>query len=64
MNREASARPPNEPPKSQLFGEVYGLLQESGLRNLPIVVEGGKPLGMLALEDIGQAGSLGQPTRS
>ena len=62
MNREASARSPNEPPKSQLFGEDYGLLQESCLRTLP-VVEGGKPLGMLALEDIGQASLLGQLTR-
>jgi predicted transcriptional regulator len=43
--------------------EVYRLLQESGLRTMPFI-EGGKPVGMLTLDDIGQASLLGQPTRS
>jgi hypothetical protein len=38
------------------------LLQVSGLRTL-LVVEGGKPVSMLTLKDIGHASLLGQPTR-
>jgi CBS domain-containing protein len=49
-------------PSADLFGEGYRLLQESELRALP-VVEGGKLVGMLTIEDIGHAGLLRQPTR-
>jgi CBS domain-containing protein len=47
---------------ADLFGEGQRLLQESGLRALP-VVEGGKLVGMLTIEDVGHASLLrGQPT--
>jgi Zn-dependent protease len=46
---------------ADLFGEGYRLLQESELRALP-VVEGGKLVGMLTIEDIGHASLLRQPT--
>ncbi len=48
-------------PSADLFGEGYGLLQESELRALP-VVERGRLVGMLTIEDIGHAGLLRQPT--
>jgi len=49
-------------PGADLFGEGYRLLQESSLRALP-VVEGGKLVGMLTIEDIGHASLLReQPT--
>jgi CBS domain-containing protein len=53
--------PQTSPRKGVSSGEVYGLLQEVGHKTLPFVEEG-KPVGMLTLEDIGQAGSLGPPT--
>jgi Zn-dependent protease/CBS domain-containing protein len=54
---------PTLSPGADLFGEGYRLLQKSGLRALP-VVEGGKLVGMLTIEDIGHAGLLNkeQPT--
>jgi len=53
---------PTLSPGADLFGEGYRLLQESELRALP-VVEGGKLVGMLTIEDIGHASLLReQPT--
>jgi CBS domain-containing protein len=53
---------PTLSPGADLFGEGYRLLQQSGLRALP-VVEGGKLVGMLTIEDIGHASLLSrQPT--
>ena len=48
---------PTVSPNADLFGEGYRLLQQSGLKALP-VVEGSKLVGMLTLEDVGHA-SLG-----
>jgi Zn-dependent protease/CBS domain-containing protein len=48
---------PTLSPSADLFGEGYRLLQESELRALP-VVEGGKLVGMLTIEDIGHASLL------
>jgi Zn-dependent protease/CBS domain-containing protein len=48
---------PTISPSADLFGEGYRLLQENGLRALP-VVEGGKLVGMLTIEDIGHASLL------
>ncbi len=53
---------PTLSPGADLFGDGYRLLQESGLRTIP-VAEGGKLAGMLTIEDIGHAGLLKeQPT--
>jgi Zn-dependent protease len=52
---------PTLSPNADLFGEGYRLLQESELRALP-VVEGGKLVGMLIIEDIGHTSLLRQPT--
>jgi CBS domain-containing protein len=52
---------PTVSPNADLFGEWYRLLQQSGLKALP-VVEGSKLVGMLTLEDVGHASLLGQPT--
>jgi Zn-dependent protease/CBS domain-containing protein len=49
-------------PGADLFGEGYRLLQESKLRALP-VVEGGKLVGMLTIEDVGHASLVRQPQR-
>jgi hypothetical protein len=54
--------PQTSPRRDASSGEIYGLLQVSGLRTL-LVVEGGKPVSMLTLKDIGHASLLGQPTR-
>ena len=53
--------PQTSPRKGVSSGEVYGLLQEIGLRILPFA-GGGKPVDMLTLEDVGQASLLGQLT--
>jgi Zn-dependent protease/CBS domain-containing protein len=53
---------PTLSPGADLFGEGYRLLQQSDLRALP-VVEGGKLVGMLTIEDVGHASLLRQPTR-
>jgi hypothetical protein len=53
---------PTLTPGADLFGEGYRLLQQSGLRALP-VVEGGKLVGMQTIEDIGHASLLRQPTK-
>jgi CBS domain-containing protein len=53
---------PTISPDADLFTDGARILQESGPRALP-VVKGGKLVGMLTIEDIGQAGLLGQPTR-
>jgi CBS domain-containing protein len=53
---------PTISPEADLFAEGYRLLQESKLRALP-VVEGGKLVGMLTIEDVGHASLLRQPTR-
>ena len=50
---------PTISPQAGLLEEGYRLLEESGLRAIP-VVEDGKLAGMLTLEDIGQAGLLKQ----
>ncbi len=53
---------PTLSPGADLFEEGYRFLQQSGLRALP-VVEGGKLVGMLTIEDIGHASLLrDQPT--
>jgi hypothetical protein len=54
--------PQTSPRRGVSSGEIYVLLQVSGLRTL-LVVEGGKPVSMLTLKDIGHASLLGQPTR-
>lgn len=51
---------PTVSPGADLFGEGNRLLQESGLRAIP-VVEGGELVGTLTAEDIGQANLLKQP---
>jgi Zn-dependent protease/CBS domain-containing protein len=53
---------PTLSPGADLFGEGYRLLQQSDLRALP-VVEGGKLVGMLTIEDVGHASLLRQPTK-
>jgi Zn-dependent protease/CBS domain-containing protein len=48
------------PPEADLFTDGARLLQKSGLRALP-VVKAGNLVGMLTVEDIGQAALLRQP---
>ena len=44
--------------QADLFEEGFGILQQSGLRALP-VTENGELIGMLTIEDVGQASLLG-----
>jgi CBS domain-containing protein len=44
-------------PDADLFTDGYRILQESGLRALP-VIRNGELVGMLTLDDIGQASLL------
>jgi Zn-dependent protease/CBS domain-containing protein len=46
--------------KADLFEEGLRILQQSGLRALPVVTENGELVGMLTIEDVGQASLLGQ----
>jgi Zn-dependent protease/CBS domain-containing protein len=48
--------------QADLFEDGLRILQHSGLRALP-VTENGELVGMLTIEDVGQANLLGQPTR-
>ncbi|MEJ7841417.1 MAG: CBS domain-containing protein [Rubrobacter sp.] len=48
--------------EADLYKEGNALLQESGLRAIP-VVEGGELVGVLTAEDVGQATLLKQPTK-
>ncbi|HLM78712.1 MAG TPA: site-2 protease family protein [Rubrobacteraceae bacterium] len=62
-NRYASVRDlmkpdvPTVSPNADLFTDGYRILQESGLRALP-VVENGDLVGMLTMDDVGQASLL------
>jgi CBS domain-containing protein len=49
---------PTIPPQADLFEEALPILQQSGLRALP-VTENGELVGMLTIEDVGQASLLG-----
>jgi CBS domain-containing protein len=49
---------PTIPPQAELFEEALPILQHSGLRALP-VTENGELVGMLTIEDVGQARLLG-----
>jgi CBS domain-containing protein len=53
---------PTIPPQADLFEDALPILQQSGLRALP-VTEKGELVGMLTIEDVGQASLLRQPTR-
>ena len=46
--------------RADLFEEALPILQQSGLRALP-VTEDGELIGMLTIEDVGQASLLGPP---
>ena len=48
---------PTISPNADLFADGYRILQESGLRALP-VVENGELVGMLTTDDVGQASLL------
>ena len=48
---------PSVSPDADLFGEGGRVLQESGLRAIPVVKDGGL-VGMLTIEDVGQANLL------
>jgi CBS domain-containing protein len=48
---------PTISPEADLFADGYRILQESGLRALP-VVEDGELVGMLTTDDVGQASLL------
>jgi CBS domain-containing protein len=48
--------------RADLFEDGLRILKQSGLRALP-VTENGELVGMLTIEDIGQAGLLRQPTK-
>jgi CBS domain-containing protein len=48
---------PTISPDADLFTDGYRILQESGLRALP-VIRNGELVGMLTLDDIGQASLL------
>jgi CBS domain-containing protein len=50
---------PTVSPRADLFEGGYELLQESGLRALP-VVEDGELVGMLTIDDVGRASQLRQ----
>jgi stage IV sporulation protein FB len=62
-NRYASVRDlmkadvPTISPEADLFADGYRILQESGLRALP-VTENGELVGMLTVDDVGQASLL------
>jgi CBS domain-containing protein len=62
-NRYASVRDlmktdvPTISPDADLFKDGYRILQESGLRAIP-VMEGGELVGMLTMDDVGQASLL------
>src|SRR5829696_6616988 len=49
--------------RADLFEDALPMLQQSGLRALP-VTENGELVGMLTIEDVGQAGLLGQLPRA
>jgi CBS domain-containing protein len=49
---------PTISPQADLFGDALPILQQSGLRALP-VTENGELVGMLTIEDVGQASLLG-----
>jgi stage IV sporulation protein FB len=49
---------PTITPEADLFQDGQRLLQESGLRAIPVVNGTGELVGMLTIEDIGQAGLL------
>jgi CBS domain-containing protein len=49
---------PTIPPQADLFEDALPILQQSGLRALP-VTENGELVGMLTIEDVGQASLLG-----
>jgi CBS domain-containing protein len=49
--------------EADLFEEALPVLQQSGLRALP-VTEDGELVGMLTIEDVGQASLLGPPPRA
>jgi Zn-dependent protease/CBS domain-containing protein len=51
---------PTISPQAELFEEALPILQKSGLRALP-VAEDGELVGMLTIEDVGQASLLGPP---
>jgi CBS domain-containing protein len=48
---------PTIPPQADLFEDALPILQQSGLRALP-VTENGELVGMLTIEDVGQANLL------
>jgi CBS domain-containing protein len=48
---------PTIPPQADLFEDALPILQQSGLRALP-VTENGELVGMLTIEDVGQASLL------
>jgi signal-transduction protein with cAMP-binding, CBS, and nucleotidyltransferase domain len=50
------------PPQADLFEDALPILQQSGLRALP-VTENGELVGMLTIEDVGQASLLGPRPR-
>ncbi len=49
---------PTISPDADLFTDGYRILQESGLRALPVVDGGGDLVGMLTVDDVGQASLL------
>ena len=49
---------PTISPDADLFTDGYRILQESGLRALPVVDDGGELVGMLTVDDVGQASLL------
>ena len=53
---------PTISPQADLFEEALPILQQSGLRALP-VTENGELVGMLTIEDVGQASLLGPRRR-
>jgi CBS domain-containing protein len=53
---------PTISPQADLFEEALPTLRQSGLRALP-VTEDGELVGMLTIEDVGQASLLGSPPR-
>jgi Zn-dependent protease/CBS domain-containing protein len=53
---------PTISPQADLFEDALPILQESGLRALP-VTENGELVGMLTIEDVGQASLLRPPPR-
>ncbi|MBV9452580.1 MAG: CBS domain-containing protein [Rubrobacter sp.] len=48
---------PNISPDADLFTDGYRILQESGLRAIP-VIDNGELVGMLTVDDVGQASLL------